>query len=160
MSYVRDGEEYLLVSNARHPLMKLACKDVDRKGPLTQPDEPVGAPRHELPHQGVGRMANLNGSHVLMIREDDAGNIHLRSYDTSTLGPQDVDSICHGPSTRGAAAFVFADGPGLITRVGSAHRVGSIEVWTIQLQGAPKHIPGRREQCANPSVKGIQRATT
>ena len=85
VSYVRDDEEYLLVSNARHPLMKIACKDVDRQGPLTQPDEPVGAPRQELPHQGVGRMANLNGSHVLMLQLDDAGSIHLRSYDVATL---------------------------------------------------------------------------
>ena len=85
VSYVRDGEEYLLVSNARHPLMKILCKDIDRQGPLTQPDEPVGAPRQELPHQGVGRMANLNGSHVLMMQEDDSGNNHLRSYDITTL---------------------------------------------------------------------------
>ena len=85
VSYVRDGEEYLLVSNARHPLMKIACKDIDRQGPLTQPDEPVGTPRQELPHQGVGRMANLNGSHVLMMQEDDAGNIHLRTHDIATL---------------------------------------------------------------------------
>ena len=85
LSYVRDGEEYILVSNARHPLMKLACKDLDRQGPLTQPDEPVGAPRQDLPHQGVGRLANLNGDHVLMMQEDDAGNIHLRSYDIAAL---------------------------------------------------------------------------
>ena len=85
VSYVHDGEEYLLVSNARHPLMKIACKDIDRQGPLTQPDEPVGAPRQELPHQGVGRMAKLNGSHVLMMQEDEEGNIHLRSYDIATL---------------------------------------------------------------------------
>ena len=85
VSYARDGEEYLLVSNARHPLMKIACKDIDRQRPLTQPDEPVGAPRQEMPHQGVGRMANLNGSHVLMMQEDEAGNIHLRSYDITTL---------------------------------------------------------------------------
>ena len=85
VSYVRDGEEYLLVSNARHPLMKIACKDIDRQGPLTQPNEPVGAPRQTLPHRGVGRMANLNDSHVLMLQEDDAGDIHLRSHDTATL---------------------------------------------------------------------------
>ena len=85
VSYISDGEEYLLVSNARHPLMKIACQDLDRQGPLTQPDEPVGAPRQELPHKGVGRMANLNGSHVLMMQEDDGGNIHLRSYEIATL---------------------------------------------------------------------------
>jgi hypothetical protein len=85
VSYVRDGEEYLLVSNARHPLMKIACKDIDRQGPLTQPNEPVGAPRQTLPHRGVGRMANLNDSYVLMLQEDDAEDIHLRSHDTATL---------------------------------------------------------------------------
>ena len=85
VSFERDGEEYLLVSNARHPLMKIACKDIEGQGPLTEPDEPVGAPRQELPHQGVGRMANLNGSHVLMMQEDDAGNVHLRTYDIATL---------------------------------------------------------------------------
>ena len=85
VSYEHDGEEYLLVSNVQHPLMKIACKDIDRQGPLTQPDEPVGVPRQTLPHQGVGRMANLNGSHVLMMQEDEAGHIHLRSYGIATL---------------------------------------------------------------------------
>ena len=85
VSYVRDGEEFLLVSNARHPLMKIACKDIDRQGPLTQPNEPMGVPRQTLPHQGVGRMANLKDSHVIMIQQDDAGRIHLRSHDIATL---------------------------------------------------------------------------
>ena len=85
VSYVRDGEEFLLVSNARHPLMKIACKDIDRQEPLTQPKEPMGVPRQTLPHQGVGRMANLNDSHVVMIQGDDAGGTHLRSHDIATL---------------------------------------------------------------------------
>ena len=85
VSYKRDGEEYLLVSNARHPLIKIACKDVDRQGPLTQPKEPVGVPRETLPQQGVGRMANLNASYVLMMQQDDVGNVHLHSYNTANL---------------------------------------------------------------------------
>ena len=44
VSYRRDGEEYLLVYNSTHPLMKIACKDIDRQGPLTQPNEPIGPP--------------------------------------------------------------------------------------------------------------------
>ncbi len=96
LSYVEDGEEYLLVANANHPLTKIACKDIDGQGPLTVPDRSldeqrdgprspgVGVPRQELPHPGVRRLANLNGSHVLMLQEDDAG-IHLRSYATATL---------------------------------------------------------------------------
>ncbi len=84
VSYMRDSQEYLLVSNARHPLMKLACKDLDGQEPLTQPHEPVGPPRETLPQKGGSRMANL-GSHVLMMQQDDAGNVHLRSYSTATL---------------------------------------------------------------------------
>ena len=84
VSYVRNGEEYLLISNAVHPLMKIACKDIDQQGPLTQPDEPVGVPRQELPHPAVKRLANLNGSYVLMMQEDDSGS-HLRSYAIATL---------------------------------------------------------------------------
>ena len=85
VSYIRVGEEYLLLSNAKHPLMKIACKDIDNQVPLTQPNEPIGAPRQQLPHKGVSKIANLNSSYVLMMQEDDAGNIHLRSYDTASL---------------------------------------------------------------------------
>ena len=85
MSYSHENQEYLLISNSLHPLTKIACKDIDVQDPLTQPTEPVGAPRQDLPNQGVSRMENLNGSHVLMMQRDDEGNINLRSYGTATL---------------------------------------------------------------------------
>ena len=97
VSYVSGGEEYLLISNANHPLTKISCKELDQQGPLTEPDRSlderrdgplsptVGPPRQELPHPGVRRLANLNGSHVLMLQEEEAGEIHLRSYDVATL---------------------------------------------------------------------------
>jgi hypothetical protein len=85
VAYKRDGAEYLLVSNTRHPLLKIAAKDVDGQEALTQPREPQGVPREELPQEGVGRMANLNGSYVLMMQEDQAGDVHLRSYSIATL---------------------------------------------------------------------------
>jgi hypothetical protein len=97
VSYVTGGEEYLLISNANHPLTKIACRDIDQHGPLTEPDHSldeqrdgpltpgVGAPRQDLPHPGVRRLANLNGSYVLMLQEDDAGEIHLRSVNVATL---------------------------------------------------------------------------
>ena len=85
VSFKQKGQEYLLVSNARHPLMKLACKDLDRQDALTQPKEPEGAPRQTLPQKGVGRMANLNDGYVLMMQLNDAGNVDLRSYSTATL---------------------------------------------------------------------------
>ena len=85
VAYQRDGEEYLLVSNSSYPLMKMARRDIDRQGPLTVPKEPRGVPREELPHQGVGHMANLNGSYVLMMQQDEAANLHLRSYASASL---------------------------------------------------------------------------
>ena len=96
ISYQHDGSEYLLVCNDRHPVFKVACKDIDVQGPLTEPDDSldvspadpvtpgVGVPRELLPHPGVKRMANLNGSGVLMLHQDDDG-AHLRTYATASL---------------------------------------------------------------------------
>ena len=85
VSYTREGEEYVLVSNTRHPLIKIACRDIDQQEGLTQPKEPKGVAREALPHQGVSRMANLNHSYVLMMQQDEAANIHLRSYACASL---------------------------------------------------------------------------
>jgi hypothetical protein len=85
VAYSHNGEEHLLVSNVRHPLIKIACRDVDQQPPLTAPHEPVGVPRKALPHQGVTRMANLNGTHVLMLQRDADGSLHLRPYSTASL---------------------------------------------------------------------------
>jgi len=97
ISYERDGGEYLLVCNDRHPLFKIACKDIDGQGPLTVPDDSldaspadpvtpgVGVPRELLPHPGVKRMVNLNGNGVVMLQQDDDGHTHLHTYATATL---------------------------------------------------------------------------
>ena len=97
ISYQRDGAEYLLVCNDRHPLFKVACQDIDGQGPLTEPDDSldnspadpvtpgVGVPRQLLPHPGVKRMANLNGNAVLMLQQDEDGAAHLCTYATDTL---------------------------------------------------------------------------
>jgi len=85
VSYKRDGEEYLLVSNSRHPLMKIAARDIPGQDALTEPREPVGVPRENLAQAGVSRMANLNGSYVLMMQCDESGNIGLRSYSNAAL---------------------------------------------------------------------------
>ena len=96
ISYAQGGEEYLLISNLNHPLTKIRCNDIDSQGSLTEPDRSLdetregplsplaGAPRQELPHPGVRRLANLSGGQVLMLQEEDTG-IHLRSYATATL---------------------------------------------------------------------------
>ena len=85
VSYSSGGEEYLLVSNTHNPLIKIASRDIPGQGPLTEPQEPVGVPRQALPHEGVGRMANLGNSHVVMMQQDGEGNLDLRSYPCVTL---------------------------------------------------------------------------
>ncbi len=85
VSYSSDGEEYLLVSNTHNPLTKIASRDIPTQEALTEPQEPVGVPRQALPHEGVGRMANLGGGHVVMIQQDDEGNLDLQSYPCATL---------------------------------------------------------------------------
>jgi hypothetical protein len=85
ISYSRDGDEYLLVCNSRHPLIRIACRDIDRQAGLTEPRQPVGVPRESLSPQGVARMANLGGGQVLMMQRDTTGGLHLRSYDTASL---------------------------------------------------------------------------
>jgi hypothetical protein len=85
ISYKLNGEEFLLVSNARHPLMKISGKDIERQEPLTKAQEPLGVPRKNLPHQGVTRMANLDAAHVVMLQQDDSGSLSLRTYRASEL---------------------------------------------------------------------------
>ena len=96
VSYKVKGDEFLLISNANHPLTKIACQNIDTQDSLTIPDRSLddnrdgplsplsGVPRTELPHPGVRKLANINGSAVLMYQEYDSG-MHLRSYETSEL---------------------------------------------------------------------------
>ena len=85
VAFVQGGEEYLLVANSTHGLVKIACRDIDDQAPLTEPKEPVGVPRETADLQGITRLANLNGSHVLALQVDDGGHEHLRSLKTASL---------------------------------------------------------------------------
>lgn len=85
VAYERDGERFVLVSNSRHPLMKMRARDIDQQPALTEPREPVGVPRQHLPQRGVGRMVNANGRDVLMLQMDEDERYHLRAYSTAAL---------------------------------------------------------------------------
>ena len=73
VSFTQDGQEYLLIANSAHGLVKIDCRDIDGQSPLTEPKEPIGVPRQTKDLQGIRRLANLNGSHVLVLQADDAG---------------------------------------------------------------------------------------
>ena len=85
VAFTQDGEQHLLVSNSRHPLMKIACKDIDAQAPLTEPQAPVGVSFQTPDLSGISRMDNLNGSYVLALQRDDDGHRHLRSLKTASL---------------------------------------------------------------------------
>jgi hypothetical protein len=83
VSFTRADGEYVLVSNARYPLIKIDCRDIAAQEGLSNPKEPVGVPREELPQEGVSQMAVVDGQ-VLMLQRDDDG-LHLRAYSSSSL---------------------------------------------------------------------------
>jgi hypothetical protein len=85
VSFTQDGEEYLLVANSAHGLVKIACRDIDSQPPLIEPQQPVGVPRETKDLQGIRRLANLGGSYVLVLQSDDEGRQHLRSLKTASL---------------------------------------------------------------------------
>ncbi len=87
VSYDRDGAEYLLVSNTRHPLLKIPAASIADQDALTVPlseeNSSRGVPREELDHPGVTWMANLDRGNVVVIqREGDETNLRtLRASD-------------------------------------------------------------------------------
>jgi hypothetical protein len=85
VSYTVGGNEYLLISHSTHPLMKIACSDIDTQEALTEPREPRGVPRDELDIPGVKKLANFNRDYVLALQRDESGARHLRSLKTASL---------------------------------------------------------------------------
>jgi hypothetical protein len=85
VAFRQGGQDYFLVSNSRHPLMRVARDDIDHQDGITQKGDLVGAARKALPQQGVTWMANLGDSHILMLQQDEAGALSLRSYAVESL---------------------------------------------------------------------------
>jgi hypothetical protein len=85
VSFQQGGAEHLLVSHTAHPLMKIACADIDRQEALTEPKEPAGVPRTLPDLAGVSLMANLDDDHILAVQADESGARHLRSLKTASL---------------------------------------------------------------------------
>lgn len=88
VSYDRDGEEFLLVSNTRHPLLKIPAASVGGQDALTEPlsesAESRGVPREELPQAGVTWMANLDRGSVVVV-QDEGGDTNLRTLRADVL---------------------------------------------------------------------------
>jgi hypothetical protein len=85
VAFDQGGSEYLLIAHSTHPLMKIACADIDSQVALTEPREPRGVPRDEIDIPGVKKLANFNGDYVLALQRDESGTRHLRSLKTASL---------------------------------------------------------------------------
>jgi hypothetical protein len=84
VSYDRDGEEFLLVSGTRHPLLKIPASAVAGQPPLTEKLEPVGIPREALDVAGVTWMATADRGHVVVV-QDDGSDLALRTLAAASL---------------------------------------------------------------------------
>jgi hypothetical protein len=84
VSYDHDGQEFLLVSGTRHPLLRIPAAAVAGQEPLTEKLKPVGVPREALDHPGVTWMANLDRSRVVVIQQD-GSDTHLRTLEAASL---------------------------------------------------------------------------
>ncbi|HEX4443676.1 MAG TPA: hypothetical protein VHZ81_08915 [Galbitalea sp.] len=88
ISYDRDGEEFLLVSNTRHPLLKIPAASIAGQEalsvPLSEPNSSRGIPREELSQPGVTWMSNLGRDSVVVIQVD-GEHSHLRTLHAAEL---------------------------------------------------------------------------
>lgn len=84
VAYEHDGQEYLLVSGTRHPLLKIPAATVAGQAPLTEHLEPVGVPREVLSPEGVTLMANLDRGQIVVVQREGA-DTHLRTLQAAAL---------------------------------------------------------------------------
>ena len=88
VSYDKDGEEFLLVSNTRHPLLKIPAASIAAQDALTEPlsedNSSRGVPREELDQPGVTWMAS-SGSDSVVVVQTAGGDSSLRTLHASEL---------------------------------------------------------------------------
>ncbi len=85
VTFRQGDDEYLLIAHSTHPMMKIACSDIDTQEGLTEPREPRGVPREIVEIPGVKKLANLNSNYVLAMQRDESGKRQLRSLKTASL---------------------------------------------------------------------------
>jgi hypothetical protein len=88
VSYERDGEEFVLVSNTRHPLIKIPAAALASQAaltvPMSEPDSSLGVPRENLDHPGVTWMASLDRGRIVVV-QDEGGDTNLRTLHAAQL---------------------------------------------------------------------------
>ena len=85
VAFTQGGDEYLLIAHSTHPLMKIACSDIDTQEALTEPQEPRGVPRDELDVPGREEARQLQRRLRARAATRRVGTRHLRSLKTASL---------------------------------------------------------------------------
>lgn len=84
VAYEHDGQEHLLVSGTRHPLLRIPAASIAGQAPLTEHLEPVGVPREALSPEGVTLMANLDRDQIVVLQHE-GERTRLRTLQTAAL---------------------------------------------------------------------------
>ena len=85
VSFIEDGEEYLLVSNTSHGLIKIACRDIDGQAPLTEPKRAGRRARETKDLQGIPGWPTWTAATCWRCRPTSTAGSHLRSLKTASL---------------------------------------------------------------------------
>jgi hypothetical protein len=85
ISFRQGDNEYLLISNSTHPVMKIDVTAIASQDALTEPREPWGVARETLDLPKTSLLANLDDDYVLALQRDESGTRHLRSLKTASL---------------------------------------------------------------------------
>ena len=169
VSFAQDGEEYLLVANTAHGLVKIACRDIDGQSPLTEPqragrrapgdqgpagDPPPGQPGRQL---RAGPAVRRRGPSAPAFAEDRvavAAAVTEASWSRSGGGdcirltglPAGADvQVCPGTAVAAGglppmAGRLVRDGGRPVLR--AALRVPGRYGYTVTVEGAERGRPG------------------
>ncbi len=82
ITYSEGANNYVLVANSRHPLMKIDSSTFDGAEALVAPTTDTGVPFETMPQPGVQRLGE-RGDHIIILQNDNGP--HLRSVAKDSL---------------------------------------------------------------------------
>ena len=86
ISYAVNGQERILISNSRHPLMKINPGLIPGATSLVDPTQETGIAFETTQELGVRQMDNLNDNYVLVLQQEGQnGPMNLRSLSKAAL---------------------------------------------------------------------------
>ena len=86
IAYEVNGQEHILISNSRHPLIKINPGDIPGATSLVEPTRETGIGFETVEEPGVRQMDNLNEDYVLILQQEGRnGPMNLRSLSKATL---------------------------------------------------------------------------